>query len=517
MSKKIEIVVSPKMAAQHDEIVVLAATTAGVNVENIAGSRILRKSIDARKRGDIKVNMCIEIFDENESVVNEEFVLDWKNVKNKPEVIIVGAGPAGLFAALELIENGLRPIIVERGKNVSDRKRDLAAINRNEAINADSNYCFGEGGAGTYSDGKLYTRSKKRGQNRKALEILVKHGASEEILYNAHPHIGTDKLPVIIQNIRQTIESCGGTVLFNTRVTDFIINGDKIEGVVTQNGDKILAQNVILATGHSAKDVYEKLAELEVEMQPKEFAVGVRVEHQQELINKIQYKGAMDEYLPNASYSLVAQVGGRGVYSFCMCPGGFIVPATTEPNSCVVNGMSPSGRNNIYANSGVVTTVKEDDLETYKKHFGILAGLRFQQDIEKLGHSMAGSVGAVAPAQKLDEFVKGKKATKTLPTSYHPGVVQSDMHAWLPKFVGKALADGFKEFDNKMHGFITPEAQIVGIESRTSAVLRIPRDPQTLQHIRIEGLYPTGEGAGYAGGIISAAVDGMVVANKIAQ
>lgn len=515
MTKKIEICVSPKQAAFCDDYLPIAAHEAGVKLSNVVGSRILRKSIDARKRGNIKVNMMVELFFDAADAKVQEFNFNWEDVSGKDEVVVVGAGPAGLFAALELIELGLKPIVLERGKNVSERKIDIAALNRNENVDPNSNYCFGEGGAGTYSDGKLYTRSKKRGENRKALEIFVKHGAGEEILYDAHPHIGTDKLPRIIQNIRETIENCGGVVRFNTLVSDYVIKDNRIKGVVTSSGDVIEGRAIILATGHSARDVYEGLHAREVELEHKDFAVGVRVEHQQSLINDIQYKGCRDEYLPNASYSLVAQVGGRGVYSFCMCPGGFIVPAATSQGECVVNGMSPSGRNNVFANSGIVTTVRQEDIEDYVKHYGVLGGLRFQQQLEQLGHSMAGAKGQIAPAQRLEDFVGRKSSKDVLETSYHPGIVASDMHAWLPKFVGSALRGGFIEFNKKMQGFVTNNAQIIGIESRTSSPLRIPRDRDSLQHVRIEGLYPTGEGAGYAGGIISAAIDGMVVAQKI--
>lgn len=515
MERRVEIVVTPKVSSDVSLYLPIAASVAGVNLRDVVSSRLLRKSIDARKRGEIKVNMCVSLFFEGDDVKFEEFHLDWGDVSCADEVVIVGGGPAGLFAALELIELGLRPIILERGKSVSDRKHDLASLNRNGAVDGNSNYCFGEGGAGTYSDGKLYTRSKKRGENRKVLEILVHHGAGEEILYDAHPHIGTDQLPRIISNIRHTIERSGGVVKFGSLVTDYVIKDGRIEGVVLANGDVVNGKSVILATGHSARDVYEVLHDRGVELQPKDFAVGVRVEHKQSLINFIQYKGSHDDSLPNASYSLVSQVGGRGVYSFCMCPGGFIVPAATSSGECVVNGMSPSGRNNIFANSGIVASVRQSDLGDYEKHYGVLAGLRFQQQLEKLGWSMGGGRGVVAPAQRLDDFVSRRPSQGVLESSYHPGLVSSDMHAWLPKFLGSALRGGFIEFDKKMRGFITSDAQIIGIESRTSSVLRIPRDRDSMEHISVKGLYPVGEGAGYAGGIVSSAIDGMVVAHRI--
>ncbi len=513
MVKQIELNLSPKQASES--YLEEAAKSLDIKKEDIAHCRILRRSIDARRRGQILVNMALELYID-ESTPSDEINFSWRDVSTSPEVIIVGAGPAGLFAALELIELGYKPIVLERGKSASERKRDIAAINRNEPINSDSNYSFGEGGAGTYSDGKLYTRSKKRGSNRKALEILCFHGAKDEILYQAHPHIGTDKLPRVIEAIRESIKSFGGKVLFDTRVVDYIIKDSKICGVVTASGDTIEAQAVILATGHSARDVYENLHERKVELVAKNFAMGVRVEHKQELIDKIQYKGQRDEYLPAAAYSLVAQVAGRGVYSFCMCPGGFIVPAATSQGECVVNGMSPSGRNNIYANSGIVTEVREADIADYTKHFGVLGGMRFQQQLEQLAYSQGGGM-QIAPAQRLDEFVKGRKASGTLPTSYHPGLKSSDMHHWMPDFISKSLRGGFVEFDKKMRGFLCGDAQVIGLESRTSSPLRIPRDRDTFMHERVEGLFPSGEGAGYAGGIISAAIDGMKCAEAVAR
>lgn len=533
MPRLIEIALSPQEAADPEVYTAKAMQAAGIkDPSEVAFTRVVRRSIDARHRkgdGDpaasrVRINMAIELWLDTAGDARPEAVhFEWGDVSSGTEVIVVGAGPAGLFAALELIELGYRPIVLERGKDVSARKRDIAAINRNEPVNPDSNYAFGEGGAGTYSDGKLYTRSKKRGNWKKALEIFHFHGAGEEILYEAHPHIGTDKLPRVIQSIRETIVKAGGIVTFDCRVTDFILDaaGKRVQGVVTQSGERIEAAAVILATGHSARDIYELLHAKGITLEAKPFAMGVRVEHLQERIDRIQYKTGAEgrgEYLPAAAYSLVAQVKGgnvqRGVYSFCMCPGGFIVPALTEPAECVVNGMSPSGRNNVYANAGIVTQVLPEDFADLIPHFGPLAGMRFQQQLEKMGFAQGGGA-QVAPAQRLDAFVEGKRCGELLPTSYQPGLVASDMHAWLPKFMGQALRAGFREFDKKMRGFLTPEAQIIGIESRTSAPVRIPRDKESYGHIQVEGLFPVGEGAGYAGGIVSAAVDGAAAARAV--
>lgn len=537
MPKIVELTLTPSQAADSAVYTAAAMEVAGVKTpSDVAFCRVVRRSVDARRRKaedgssmGVRVNMAVELWLDSEGKP-DEIHFEWGDVSNVPaskEVIIVGAGPAGLFAALELIERGYRPIVLERGKDVSARKLDIAAIQRNEPVNPDSNYAFGEGGAGAYSDGKLYTRSKKRGNFRKSLEILQFHGADESILYEAHPHIGTDRLPRVIAAMRETILRAGGKIIFDTRVTDFILADDngQILGVVTQNGDRIEAPAVVLATGHSARDIYELLHNKGILVEAKPFAMGVRVEHQQVLIDKIQYKlTEPSEHLSAAAYSLVAQVpggpdgGSRGVYSFCMCPGGFIVPALTEPGECVVNGMSPSGRNNVYANSGIVTQVLPQDYADLVPHFGPLAGMRFQQQFEKMGFAQGGPA-QVAPAQRLDAFVGGFRCGETLPTSYHPGVIASDMDKWMPKFIAKALQAGFKEFEKKMHGFITPEAQIIGIESRTSSPVRIPRGRADASdggvpymHPQVSGLFPAGEGAGFAGGIISAAVDGAAVA-----
>lgn len=536
MPKIVEITLTPEQAADSALYTAAAIAAAGLKSETeIAFCRVVRRSIDARRHTSgiqgVRVNMALELWLDEEGKPDPVH-FEWGDVSNAPasrEVIIVGAGPAGLFAALGLIELGFRPIVLERGKDVSARKGDIAAIQRNERVNPDSNYAFGEGGAGTYSDGKLYTRSKKRGNFRKSLEILHFHGADESILFEAHPHIGTDRLPRVITAMRETILRSGGVIRFDTRVTDILLTPDKtsISGVETQDGTRITAPAVILATGHSARDIYELLHEKGILVEAKPFAMGLRVEHRQELIDRIQYK-VNDPYLPAASYSLVAQVpagtkGGtatRGVYSFCMCPGGFIVPALTEAGECVVNGMSPSGRNNVYANAGIVTQVLPEDFADLVPHFGPLAGMRFQQQLEKMGFAQGGGA-QVAPAQRLDSFVGGFKCGETLPTSYHPGVVASDMDKWMPRFIAQALRAGFKEFEKKMRGFVTPEAQVIGIESRTSSPVRIPRcratgeDGTPYMHPQVAGLFPAGEGAGYAGGIISAAVDGAAVAKAV--
>jgi uncharacterized FAD-dependent dehydrogenase len=487
----------------------------------------------------VKVNMTIELFIDGEQQPAPVH-FDYPDVSARDEVVIVGGGPAGLFAALRFIELGYRPIVLERGKDVSRRKRDIAEINRNGDVNPDSNYAFGEGGAGTFSDGKLFTRSKKRGDYNKALRTLVFHGAGQEILYDAHPHIGTDRLPAIMTAIRKTITDCGGRVLFDSRVDGMILDRGRARGV-TCNGDRIEGAAVVLATGHSAKDIYEMLHRQGILLQAKPFAMGVRVEHPQEVIDRIQYHGAGREYLPAAAYTLTAQVGGhggyggtrggsggnvthgergghggRGVYSFCMCPGGFIVPAMTDSSESVVNGMSPSSRNSLWANSGIVTEVRLEDFAHLEAGHGPLAGLRFQQQFEQAAR-IHGGPHQVAPAQRLTDFVAGRLSADLPATSYVPGVTPSRLDAWMPGFIASSLREGFKVFGGRMRGFLTPEAQIVGVESRTSTPVRIPRDPETLMHPQIKGLYPAGEGAGYAGGIISAALDGERVAEAAAS
>lgn len=515
MPAEITLLVSPKQAASEEAIQSMVAQKMGIHPSQMGRIAITRKSIDARK-GKIKVNLGIKVYGPKENPSDEFERFDYKNVSNGPNAIIVGAGPAGLFAALRLIELGIKPLILERGKDVSNRKRDVAQINRNISLNPESNFAFGEGGAGTFSDGKLYTRSRKRGDINRILRGLHLHGAQDEILYEAHPHIGTNILPRVITSIRKTIEDHGGEIVFNSKVVELLVDGYKVVGVKLQNGEIIKSKAVILASGHSARDVYEMLWNQKIAIESKPFAMGVRVEHPQSLIDQIQYHGLLrGDYLPAASYSLVQQVDGRGVYSFCMCPGGFIVPAMSGGNEMVVNGMSPSGRNSKWANSGIVVEVRLDDLAEYQ-NFGPLAGLKMQRELEALAFSYKGGDGVVAPAQRLDDFVNGV-VSNTLPScSYQPGIATSPIHSWLPKGISSRLQDGFKQFDKKMRGFLTNEAVIVALESRTSSPIRIPRDPETMQHIQLKGLFPSGEGAGYAGGIVSSAVDGERSAEAVA-
>ncbi len=513
MIKQIDIICSPKEAAYKKLFLPIVAKKASVKLNEITASRIIRKSIDARSR-NIKINLRVEI------AINEKgfkFTVpkyEYKDVSKAQEVVIIGAGPAGLFAALRLIELGLKPVIFERGKNVSERKRDLAIINRKQIVNPESNYCFGEGGAGTFSDGKLYTRSRKRGDVERILNILYNHGADENILFETHPHIGTNKLPRIIKAIRETILNSGGEVHFNSKLTDIFIKNNQINAIEINNSEKKDVKHLILATGHSARDIYELLHNKSVKIESKDFAMGVRVEHPQNIIDSIQYKCSIrSDYLPAASYSLVKQVKSRGVYSFCMCPGGFIVPAATNPKEIVVNGMSPSMRNSKYANSGMVVEIKQEDLTDYKE-YGVLAGLKYQENLERLAYINGGG-GLIAPAQALEDFVKGRISSSLPDTSYHPGVVSSPLHHWLPENIGFRLQEGFKLFNRMMKGYVTNKAIVIGVESRTSSPVRIPRDRKTLEHTNIKGIYPCGEGAGYAGGIVSAAVDGENVANSI--
>lgn len=509
--RTLEIVLTPQEAFDEARFESILYKKVGVKMDGDTIVQPIKRSIDARSR-EVIVRLQCEIFSRSEKREGIIYSRDLPNVSNNQRVIIIGSGPAGLFAALRLIELGFKPIVLERGKDVQARRRDLAAINKDHIVNTESNYCFGEGGAGTYSDGKLYTRSKKRGDIRRVLEILVAHGAKEEILFDAHPHIGTNKLPKLIEEIRQSILNAGGEIHFNTKVDDFLIHENEMKGVTTINGDKIMAKAVILATGHSARDIFHLLNKKNIVIEAKSFALGVRVEHAQSLIDKIQYHCAVDrgEYLPASSYALVhqAKIEGidRGVFSFCMCPGGFIVPSATSPGEVVVNGMSPSRRDSRFANSGIVVAVEGNDFKDFKQ-FGPLAGLYFQESIERRACEMAGGTQR-APAQRLIDFVEGKVSSSLLDTSYQPGLSSVDLKAVLPSFIHRALQQGFRNFGTKMRGYLTNDAQVVGVESRTSSPVKIPRDKETLEHPQIKRLFPCGEGAGYAGGIVSAAMDG---------
>jgi uncharacterized FAD-dependent dehydrogenase len=507
MVKEIQLRVNLIEEKKENVLLFKASKQLGVDKNEISAVKVLRKSIDARKK-DIIFNYKVAVYINEQVPEKSDYIFEYKDVSNAKEIHIVGFGPAGMYAALRCIELGYKPIILERGKNVQNRRRDIKAINRDHIVDEDSNYCFGEGGAGTYSDGKLYTRSLKRGDVRRIFENLVFHGATEQILVDAHPHIGTNKLPKIIENIRENILKFGGEIYFETKVTDFVIKDNKLQAIQLHNGKEMAVNSVILATGHSARDVYELLHKKEIRIKAKSFAMGVRVEHPQEIIDQIQYhcSGERDELLPAAAYSLVQQVNNRGVYSFCMCPGGFIVPAATASGEVVVNGMSPSRRNNKFANSGIVVELDIDkDFKKYD-HFGELRGLEFQKDLEKIAF-LAGGRTQAAPAQRLVDFVDGKFSTDLNETSYQPGLKSAPMHSLLPKIIGSRLRKGFAGFGQKMHGYYTNEANIIGVESRTSSPINIPRKAN-LEHTDIAGLFPCGEGGGYAGGIVSAAMDG---------
>lgn len=508
-------VCSPQEAASPEKHLPLFARKAQVPEAEIKGLLLLNRSIDARSK-NIKVNLKARLFIGEDPTPRQILKPDYRDVSQAPRILIIGCGPAGMFAALRCIELGLKPVIIERGKDVQARRRDLKAINRDHIVNPESNYCFGEGGAGTYSDGKLYTRSKKRGSVQRVLEILVNHGAVEDILIEAHPHIGTNKLPQVVQHLRESILNFGGEIHFDTRMDDLVLKNGEVTAIKTQAGDLIEGKALILATGHSARDVFHLLHRKGIAMDAKPFAMGVRVEHPQELIDKIQYHGQpRGELLPAASYKLVEQVQDRGVYSFCMCPGGFIVPAATAGDELVVNGMSPSKRDNPFANSGIVVAIELSDLKKYQSH-GPLAGLALQAEAEKAVWQAGGS-NQTAPAQRLTDFVQGKVSSSLNECSYMPGLHGAPLHEVLPAFISERLRQAFPMFGRKMKGYYTEEANVVGIESRTSSPVRIPRHSDSLQHPQITNLFPCGEGAGYAGGIVSAAIDGEACAEAVAK
>lgn len=516
MNKQIELSLPPELAFDEEHFQASCAEQLHLTAEQ--AFRVIKRSIDARGK-QVVVRLLGEIVHKGEELQKIDCKKPSIDVSKGRQVLIVGAGPAGLFAALRLLEAGIKPVILERGKDVQARRRDLAAINKDHVVNPHSNYCFGEGGAGTYSDGKLYTRSSKRGNIQRILQILVVHGAKEEILYDAHPHIGTNKLPVLIQEIRNTILACGGEIRFDTHVDGLVVSNDELKGVKTSAGHTFMAEACILATGHSARDIFEMLHRIKVRIEAKPFAIGVRVEHDQRLIDSVQYHcdGNRGDFLPAASYSLVAQTtsGGRerGVFSFCMCPGGFIVPSATAPGEVVVNGMSPSRRDSRFANSGIVVAVGLEDLAAYRQH-GPLAGMYFQKMVEQKACTMAGGTQA-APAQRLVDFTNQKASSSLLKTSYQPGLAAADVGSLFPDFITDSLRMGLKAFGAKMKGYLTNEAQVVGVESRTSSPVRIPRHAETLEHEGLKRLFPCGEGAGYAGGIVSAAMDGERIAEAV--
>jgi uncharacterized FAD-dependent dehydrogenase len=525
MTQEYTLRVLPEQAANEQTISAYIAREKGLDARTINHVRVLKRSIDARQR-TIFVNLTVRVY-VNEFPQDEAYEhVDYPDVSDKPQVIVVGAGPGGLFAALRLIELGLRPIVLERGKDVHERKKDLARITKEQCVDEESNYCFGEGGAGAYSDGKLYTRSKKRGNVTKILNVFCQHGASTSILSDAHPHIGTDKLPRVIENMRNTIIRCGGEVHFQTKMVRLLIASDPsqggetkvvgVEAVVTKSTQptsiphaegrgEVFRGPVILATGHSARDVYRYLAEEKIEIEAKGIAVGVRLEHPSHLIDQIQYhrKEGRGKYLPAAEYSFVTQVDGRGVYSFCMCPGGFVIPAATGPEQIVVNGMSPANRGTAWSNSGMVVEIRPEDVAPH----GALSMLAFQEQLERSTWQQ-GNMKQTAPAQRMADFVNGRLSYDLPKSSYAPGLISSPLHFWLPPMIAKRLQEGFKTFGRHAHGFLTNEAVLIATETRTSSPVRILRDRDTLQHVTVRGLFPCGEGAGYAGGIVSAGVDG---------
>lgn len=515
MKRILELTLLPEDAFDDKRLSEIIEDECGIKVKDSYDLILLKRSIDARSRTPV-VNLIIEVYI-NETPVPEPVIKDnYKNVTDKKKVIIVGAGPAGYFAALELLEFGIKPVIYDRGKDVQSRRKDLREIQQFSKVNPDSNYCFGEGGAGTYSDGKLYTRSHKRGDIHKALRILVEHGAKEDILVDTHPHIGSNKLPGVVQNLRETILRYGGEINFDSRVTDLIIKDSSILGVIVNEKDEYFADAVILATGHSARDIFYLLNEKGIRIESKPFAVGVRIEHPQALIDEIQYKqNPRSEYLPASSYKLTAQVNGKGVFSFCMCPGGLIVPSATAPGEIVVNGMSMSRRDSKFANSGIVVAIDKEDLQDFQNH-GELDGLEFQKELERKFFE-AGDGSQKAPAQRMTDFVKSRLSVSLGETSYIPGVYSSLLNNLLPGKISERIQLALIQFGKKMKGYFTEEGYLVGLESRTSSPVRIPRDRETYEHIQIKNLYPCGEGAGYAGGIISAALDGQNVAKRISE
>ena len=523
MINEYQLRVLPEVAAQQDRLRAFLADEHGLDARSITGIRILKRSVDARQR-TIFINLRVRVY-VDEPMLDDLFEpVVYRDVSDKPQVVVVGAGPGGLFAALRLIELGLRPVVIERGKNVHERKKDLAQISRTQQVDGESNYCFGEGGAGAYSDGKLYTRSKKRGSIEKILRVFCQHGASTAILADAHPHIGTDRLPQVIEAMRNTIIRCGGSVYFQTKMTRLIISGsgpsvtgdstmvsegNRVIGVeaITQDSDTQhqFFGPVILATGHSARDVYRNLADAHIEIEPKGIAVGVRLEHPSQLIDQIQYhrKEGRGRWLPAAEYAFVTQIEGRGVYSFCMCPGGFVIPAATGPEQIVVNGMSPASRGTKWSNSGMVVEVQPDDIQGDD----VLKVMRYQEQLER-DCWLQGNRRQTAPAQRMADFVNGRLSANLPDSSYAPGLLASPLHFWMPKSIVGRLQQGFRTFGRQAHGFLTNEAVMIGVETRTSSPVRITRHTDTLQHIRLQGLFPCGEGAGYAGGIVSAGIDG---------
>ena len=511
MIQELQLRVLPEVAADSDQLRRYLANEKGLALSALKGVRVLKRSIDARQR-TIYVNLKVRLY-VNELPADDAFVrTNYNDVSEGQQVIVVGAGPGGLFAALRLIELGLRPIVLERGKDVHERKKDLALISRTQQVDEQSNYCFGEGGAGAYSDGKLYTRSKKRGNTDKILNVFCQHGASTAILADAHPHIGTDRLPQVIEAMRNTIISHGGEVHFQTQMTQLLLEGNRVVGCVAREREYL--GPVILATGHSARDVYRYLAKQKIEIEPKGIAVGVRLEHPSQLIDQIQYhrKEGRGQWLPAAEYSFVTQVDGRGVYSFCMCPGGFVIPAATGPEQVVVNGMSPANRGTKWSNAGMVVETRPEDIEGDD----VLKVMHFQEQMERVCWQQA-NMKQTAPAQRMADFVNGRLSFDLPRSSYAPGLVSSPLHFWMPRAVATRLKEGFLTFGRQAHGFLTNEAVMIGVETRTSSPLRILRHAETLQHVRLEGLFPCGEGAGYAGGIVSAGVDGERCAESCAR